>query len=160
MSDSSFAVRNASASAISAIARIEIPYGMWNDIFDNFRDIVQDPSACVEYKVACVESIRYICEDFQDVQDYQFSAEMVSSLFLILLGCMQNSQPDPLWKEAVTALNQALAYADDFMKDENQCRCIMEGVYNSTQHTNIEIQDSAFECLDNVFYLFYSYQHL
>ena len=157
LSDSSFAVRNASASAISAIARIEIPYGMWNNIFDNFRDIVQDPSACVEYKVACVESIRYICEDFQDVQDYQFSAEMVSSLFLILLGCMQNSQPDPLWKEAVTALNQALAYADDFMKDENQCRCVMEGVYNSTQHTNIEIQDSAFECLDNVFYLFYSY---
>ena len=96
LSDSSFAVRNASASAISAIARIEIPYGMWNDIFDNFRDIVQDPSACVEYKVACVESIRYICEDFQDVQDYQFSAEMVSLLFLLLLVCIQIIKHDNL----------------------------------------------------------------
>ena len=105
MSDSSFAVRNASASAISAIARIEIPYGMWNNIFDNFRDIVQDPNACVEYKVACVESIRYICEDFQDVQDYQFSAEMVSSLFLILLGCMQSNQPDPLWKREYISIS-------------------------------------------------------
>lgn len=157
MADSSFAIRNAAASAISAIARIEIPCGMWNGIFDSFRDAVQDPNQSIEYKVACVESIRYICEDLQDVQEYIFSDEMVGTLFLILLGCIQSNQPDPLWKEAVMALNQALPYADEFMKDSNQCRCVMEGVYNSTQHGNDEIQSCAFECLDSIFYLFYSY---
>ena len=48
------AVRNAAASSISAIALIEIPIGMWNDIFDTLGNMVQSAEASVETKVESV----------------------------------------------------------------------------------------------------------
>lgn len=154
LSDPSYVVRNAVASSVSAIACIEIPVHMWDDIFDAFRDMIQNPATSVECKAAAVKAIRYICED---LQEFEMSDMMSSSVLLLLLGCMQMNQPDSIWLEAIGALNLALTFASSFMENSNQCRCVMEVIYNSTHHSNDYIQASAFECLDTVIDLFYDY---
>lgn len=152
LSDPSFVVRNAVASSVSAIACIEIPIHMWDDIFDTFRDMIQNPATSVECKAAAVEAIRYICED---LQEFEMPDIMSSSVLLLLLSCMQMNQPDSIWEEAIAALDQALTFASSFMENSNQCRCVMEVIYNSAHHSNERIQGSAFECLDTVIDLFY-----
>ena len=147
------AVRNAAASSISAIALIEIPIGMWNDIFDTLGNMVQSAEASVETKVACVETIRYICED---LSESTLPPVMSSTVMMLLLYCLQASQPTELWDEAIQALDCALAFAEDFMKSEEQCRCVMEAVFNATSSASLDVQGHAFQCLGEIFDLFYA----
>lgn len=125
---------------------------MWDNVFDVFRDVVQNPGTSNECRSACIETVRYICED---LQEHQFSEQMSSSVILLLLSCIQPNQNDMVWQEAIQALTSALTFADQFMENTSQCSCVMEAVYNSLQHSNDEIQCHAFECLDTLFYVFY-----
>ena len=60
------------------------------------------------------------------------------------------------YRSAVQALDKALAFADEFMKNEEQCRCVMEAVYNSLHSTNLDVQGHAFQCLGEIFDFFYA----
>lgn len=88
--DDSFPVRNAAASAVSAIAKIEVPIGLWDSLFDDLNCIVQDPSVRLETKSACIEAIRYICED---LDPDSINDSMSASILLMLLYCLQSSIP-------------------------------------------------------------------
>ena len=127
--------------------------GLWDNIFDSLGDAIQSPDTSAETKVACVETIRYICEDLSDAN---LSPVMVSKVMMLILHCLQQNQCTELWDEAIQALDKALAFADEFMKNEEQCRCVMEAVYNSLHSTNLDVQGHAFQCLGEIFDFFYA----
>ena len=152
LNDDSFPVRNAAASAVSAIAKIEVPIGLWDSLFDDLNCIVQDPSVRLETKSACIEAIRYICED---LDPDSINDSMSASILLMLLYCLQSSIPTALRDEAIQALNVALDFAGVFMQSPEQCTRVMEAIYSCCQDASLEVQTHAIICLNAVFELFY-----
>lgn len=152
LNDDSCPIRNAAASAMSAIARIEIPIGLWNSLFDDLNCVVQDPSVRLETKSACIEAIRFICED---LDPDSINDTMSASILLMLLYCLQGSMPTALRDEAIQALNVALDYAYSFMQTPEQCTRVMEAVYSCCQDASLEVQTHAIICLNAVFELYY-----
>ena len=67
---------------------------------------------------------------------------MSSTEMMLLLYCLQASC--------------ALVFAEDFMKSEEQCRCVMEAVFNATSSASLDVQGHAFQCLGEIFDLFYA----
>lgn len=152
LGDPIYSVRSAAASATSAIALIEIPIGLWDDLFDYLGSRIQDQNTSLEEKCACVLTIRYICEDFAYLS---LDSQMVSKLMYFLLGCLEVQQPPQLIDEAIQALSNALILADEYMHNSDQCTQVMMAVLNSCQNANHEIQAHAFQCLTTVFGSFY-----
>ena len=152
LNDDSFPVRNAAASAVSAIAKVEVPIGLWDSLFDDLNCIVQDPSVRLETKSACIEAIRYICED---LDPDSINDSMSASILLMLLYCLQSSIPTALRDEAIQALNVALDFAGVFMQSPEQCTRVMEAIYSCCQDASLEVQTHAIICLNAVFELFY-----
>ena len=152
LNDDAFPVRNAAASAVSAIAKIEVPIHLWDNLFDDLNGVVQDPSVRLETKSACIEAIRYICED---LDPNSMSESMSASILLMLLYCLQSSMPTALRDEAIQALNVALDYASTFMQSQEQCTRVMDAIFSCCQDASLEVQTHAIVCLNAVFELFY-----
>lgn len=150
LGDSSIPVRNAAASAISAIAKIELPIGLWDSLFTDLQSLIENSSVDVGSRVACIEVVRYICEDLQNMDD-----AMAAVILNMLLNCFQSSQPMEIWLEAIQALSSALFFADSYMQDTSQCNRVMQAVLDACQSSSLDVQCNAFNCLTNVFDYFY-----
>ena len=89
LNDPSFPVRSAAASSLSAIARIEVPVGMWNTLFDQIGTIILDTSVIDQSKCSCLEALRYICEDLsvEDIND-----TMAASIMMTILYSLQTTK--------------------------------------------------------------------
>ena len=152
LNDPSFPVRSAAASSLSAIARIEVPVGMWDSLFDQIGTIILDTSVNEQSKCSCLEALRYICEDLsvEDIND-----SMAASIMMTILYSLQTIMPSAIRQEGIQTLNAALQFAETFMQSPEQCTRVMEGVLSCCQDSNLDVQRYAIICLNNVFDLYY-----
>lgn len=153
LNDNEASVRNAAASAVSAIARIEVPIHLWNDLVDCLNGIIQDPSVRLEVKVTCVETMRYICEDL-DPDD--MDPTMANAILMGLLYCLQSTMPPEMRNEAIQALNAALYFGDSFMASSENSNRVLESICSCCSDGNPEIAMNGFICLNVVFDAFYT----
>lgn len=152
LNDPAPAVRNAAASALSAIARIEVPVGMWDTLFDQLGTIMLDSSVAEQSKCSCLETLRYICED---LTVDSINITMSSSIMMTILYSLQTTMPSSIRQQGIQALNAALDYADQFMQSPEQCTRVMEGVLSCCQDADEDVQLHAIICLNGVFECFY-----
>ena len=150
LGDSSTPVRNAAASAVSAIAKIELPIGLWDDLFVNLESIIMNTSLDVGPRIACVETVRYICEDLPSM-----NVALSSTIMQLLLNVLSTEQPPELWSEAVHALSSALNFAETFLEDSAELLRLMQALLNACRASSLEVQCQGFDCLNIVFEDYY-----
>lgn len=151
LGDSSVAVRNAAASAVSAIAKIELPIGLWDDLFVNLESVIMNASLDPGARIACIETVRYICEDLPAMND-----ALSSTILQLLLNVLSAEQPAEIWAEAVHALESALSFAETFLQDSSQLLRLMQALLKACCASELEVQCQGFDCLNIVFEDYYA----
>lgn len=151
LGDPSKPVRNAAASAVSAIAKIELPIGLWDDLFENLGNVIMNTSIDSGPRVACIETVRYICEDLTNMND-----ALSSTIMHLLLNILSMQQPPEIVSEAVYALSSALTFADSYLSDSSEFLRLMQSLLNACQSSSLEVQVQGFDCLNIVFDQFYT----
>ncbi|KAJ3102941.1 karyopherin beta [Phlyctochytrium planicorne] len=145
---------SAVASAVHAIAEIELPQNLWPDVIDKLCTNVHN-SANKEYTL---QALGYICETDQKVLQEDGNPNKI--LTAIALGA-QRSEPNPKVRAAaIKALINSLEFAKNNFQSEPERNYIMLIVCEATQGNMEELVVSAYECLAKIMLLYYDYMQV
>jgi len=143
--------RHTAAQAAAQIAIIDIPSKEWSNLLPTLLQYstTEDNDGI---KVASLETLGYICEELSD--EYVDQSEINQILTAIVDGAAPTRSKEVVYA-AITALRNSLDFASTNFEQEAERNVLMEVICNSTQHSDQQTRQTAFECLVMVAMLYY-----
>lgn len=143
----------AAAQVVAAIAAVELPRSLWDDLMPQLVQNVSQGEA--HQKQASLTTIGFICES----PDAELRAALIGFSNPILTAVVQGARKEETNVEvraaAITALSDSLEFVGNNFKNEGERNYIMQVVCEATQAEDSRIQQGAFGCLNRIMALYY-----
>ncbi|KAK1271479.1 hypothetical protein QJS04_geneDACA006034 [Acorus gramineus] len=145
--------RHTSSQVVAKIASIEIPRREWPELISRLLSNMTQPESPAPLKQATLEALGYICEEIspQDLEQDQVN----SVLTAVVQGMNQTSNGPEIRLSAVSALYNALDFAQTNFENEMERNYIMKVVCETAVSKEAEIRKTAFECLVSISSMYY-----
>ena len=131
-------VMRATGSAISAVAKLEIPYGQWLDIIDILCNNTSHQLDNI--REASLLTLGYICEELSSKDLQREQADYVISASLQSLKANPASPKDLLY--AIRSLYHSIKFSVKHFGD-GYGGMIMDGIYETLKHSDAQIRTIA-----------------
>ncbi|KAK3246773.1 hypothetical protein CYMTET_43703 [Cymbomonas tetramitiformis] len=139
------------AMVIAKIAGIELPYKQWSNVIVLLRDNIAKSVA----KQATLETLGYICECEEIDADSIEQTDVDSLLTAIVQGICKEEPDNNVRLTATEALMNAIEFADENFKKENERNYIMQVVCEATLCSEMKVRRAAYECLVKIHEYYY-----
>lgn len=145
-------LRSTAALAISAIAAIEIPEKLWNDLVPT---LVQGARAGhnTPLKQAALESLGYICENNPD----ELESQSINILNGIASGLEKAETNTDIKYAAIVALCNSIEFHSNAFKSNEERELVMGLVWSAVEVPAANVQEVAFECMCLIAHHYYNY---
>ncbi|KAI8848989.1 armadillo-type protein [Chytridium lagenaria] len=148
---------SAAAAAIHAVAEIELPAQLWDDLIATLCDNVQRATGGPVLKEFSLQTLGYICETI-DQAIFQNKDNPNKILTAIAHGARKDELNTKVRHAAIRALINSLEFAKSNFENPMERNYIMQMVCEATQcQTDDELVASAFECLVKIMFLYYEF---
>ena len=142
------------ASAIAALASIEVPRGGWPALLQTLFTNVSSEEVPVSTKVASLETLGFTCESIE-VGD--IPKPIVDQILNTVVSGMAVGQDNKMKLAAIQALINSIDFTQRNFALEQERDAIMDAVCVATQCEDVRVREAAYECLANIANEFYSY---
>ncbi|GAA5945153.1 karyopherin beta [Sporobolomyces koalae] len=145
--------RNVSGQVIAAIAAIELPAGLWNNLIAQLLDLASrgdNPNL----RQATLQTIGYICEG---IKPEVLAAQSNEILTAVVQGARKEETSPDVQLAAINALYNSLEFVRENFGREGERNYIMQVVCEATQSPSSDVQVSAFACLVKIMHLYYDF---
>ncbi|XVF76871.1 hypothetical protein PTKIN_Ptkin13bG0301600 [Pterospermum kingtungense] len=137
--------RHTSAQVIAKIASIEIPKKQWPELIGSLLNNMTQQDRPAALKQATLETLGYVCEE---ISHQDLVQEEVNAVLTAVVQGMNLSEHGPEVRLAATkALYNALEFAQTNFENEMERNYIMKVVCDTAMSKEVEIRQTAFECL-------------
>ncbi|PWY98805.1 putative karyopherin beta-1 subunit [Testicularia cyperi] len=141
----------AAAQVIAAIAAIELPVGLWNELISQLLGAMADQSN-MRLRQSALQAIGFTCEG---IQSDVLTAQSNEILTAVIQGARKEEQSPEVQLAALQALFNSLEFVRANFEREGERNYIMQVVCEATQSPNMPVKVAAYECLVRVMQLFY-----
>lgn len=140
-------VRHTAALVIAKVAAIEIPRQLWGGLIPMLLGNV-GPESPVGPRHASLEVLGYICEELGLLEDDYLDESQVNDILTGVVSSMGPEEQNPDIRYAATvALNNALDFAENNFKKDQERNYIMTKICEGTIAENAKVRQAAWECL-------------
>jgi len=144
--------RHTSASAIAAIAILDLATDTWKEVVPNLAAGVSNETTSGEFKEGCLIALADICIDADPRHITPFSFDIL----LAILTAMSSPHVE-LQLSALKALANAVQYSESNFDKEDQRNPIMSQVMEMAKSANDNVRLAAFDCLVSIAVAFYKF---
>jgi importin subunit beta-1 len=144
-------VRGTVALVIAKVAAIELPRREWGELIPALlaNMSAQPPSHGV--RQATLQALGYVCEEVASLRDDALSPEQVNMVLTAVVSGMRPEEPSADTRlAAVTALQNAIEFAEHNFGNENERNYIMQVVCQGTVAADARIRVQSFTCLHEI----------
>lgn len=142
------------ASAIAALASIEVPAGGWPALLQTLFANVSSQEVPLSTKVASLETLGFTCESIE-VEDVP--KPIVDQILNTVVSGMAEEQDSRMKLAAVQALTNSIDFTQKNFEIDQERDAIMGAICTAAQCENVRVREAAFECLGNIANEFYRY---
>ncbi|WFC98298.1 karyopherin Kap95 [Malassezia yamatoensis] len=139
------------AQVVAAIAAIELPLSMWNDLIAQLLSAVGDQTNS-RLRQAALQAIGFTCEV---VNPAVLSAQSNEILTAVIQGARKEEQVPEVQFAALQALLNSLEFVRSNFEREGERNYIMQVVCEATQSPHVPVKVAAFENLVRIMQLYY-----
>lgn len=139
------------ASAINAIAELEMPNNYWPELATHLVEAYKSAAD----KIGPLQSLGYFAKTAAE-QDYQVTPDEVNNILTIIIQGLTLDAPSEMQDAAVSAMENTLDFARHNMENENERNMIMKSILTITESPHQIPRQKAFQCLGTVSSLYYS----
>ncbi|KAK8808586.1 hypothetical protein WA158_008487 [Blastocystis sp. Blastoise] len=155
--DPNVTVRRGAATAISAIALIEVPLNQWPQLFEQLMNLIlNNPSD--DIKASALETIGFICSDFdtnQNVDINSLSQEAVDCILTSIFSGISNTANTSIRYMSINALTHALNFAKKNMSRPEERNEIIRLMLEAAIAPDDEIAHKSMECIATLLECYY-----
>jgi importin subunit beta-1 len=157
---SEFDIGHTAGLVVAKIAAIEIPKSLWPDLLPGLLEgaAKKDAAGAAGRRQSSIELLGYICEELTAFDEDYLNEEMMNA---ILTGVVTAMNPEEKSMElrcvATKALTNALEFAANNFKREQERNYIMEMVCHGTGAGDARVREASWECLVRVAEHFYEF---
>jgi len=153
LSSSDSRVGQADAQFIAAIAGIELPRNLWQELMGT---LVRNVGEGADHqKQASLTAIGYICES-DDLELRESLANHSNAILTAVIQGARKEEPNQSVRyAAIIALSDSLEFVRSNFENEGERNYIMQVVCEATQADDVRIQEGAFGCLNRIMGLYY-----
>lgn len=159
-------VRSTAALGVAKAAAVELPVGGWGSLVPSLLSGA-GPETPRGPRSAALQALGYVCEELANVEDDVLDEQTVNEVLTRVVSAASAagavSRPEPgespeqaeaasgeVRLAALVALNNALEFASENMKRENERNYIMQVVCEGTMAADPRVRQAAWECLVSV----------
>lgn len=161
--------RHTAAQAIGKVARADLHRGHWQSLVPSLRQNMESPSSNSGLRQATMETLGYVCEE---TAHQSFEQSFVDHVLTTVVrginatttpphteaSSQQEGAPDNEVRLAATeALHNALSFAEENFKRDNERNYIMQVVCEGTRSNDARIRQASYECLVAIATEYYPY---
>ncbi|KAJ4823522.1 hypothetical protein Tsubulata_017900 [Turnera subulata] len=145
--------RHTSAQVVAKVASIEIPRKQWPELIAALLNNMTQPDSSAALKQATLETLGYVCEE---ISHQDLVQDEVNAVLTAVVQGMNSAEHSPEVRLAATkALCNALDFAQTNFENEMERNYIMKVVCDTALSKEVEIRQSAFECLVSIASTYY-----
>lgn len=141
----------AAAQVIAAIAAIELPVGLWNELISQLLGAMGDASN-MRLRQAALQAIGFTCEG---ISSDVLAAQSNEILTAVIQGARKEEPSPEVQLAALQALYNSLEFVRANFDREGERNYIMQVVCEATQSPNMPVKVAAYECLVRIMQLYY-----
>ncbi|KAJ1031485.1 hypothetical protein NDA13_001878 [Ustilago tritici] len=141
----------AAAQVIAAIAAIELPVGLWNELISQLLSAMGDASN-MRLRQAALQAIGFTCEG---ISSDVLAAQSNEILTAVIQGARKEEPAPEVQLAALQALFNSLEFVRANFEREGERNYIMQVVCEATQSPNMPVKVAAYECLVRIMQLYY-----
>ncbi|CEH12917.1 karyopherin kap95 [Ceraceosorus bombacis] len=143
------------AQVIAAIAGIEIPRGLWNELIGQLTKAMGETANNL-LRQAALQTIGLTCEVISSSSNPEVLAAQSNEILTAVVQGARKEEPSvEVQLAAIQALYNSLAFVKANFEREGERNYIMQVICEATQHSDIRIKVNAFECLVEIMHLYY-----
>lgn len=143
--------RHTAAQVIAALAVIELPLGLWNDLIELLLRYVVNQDSTDELREASIMTLGYLCETAtQNGQVDILSQQSSQILTAVVRGIEEPEEKSNIRFAAISALVNAIEFAKANFENETERTYIMNTVCKVASVSDERIRMVAFECFVKV----------
>eukprot|EP00003_Mantamonas_plastica_P023266 TRINITY_DN4156_c0_g1_i6.p1 TRINITY_DN4156_c0_g1~~TRINITY_DN4156_c0_g1_i6.p1 ORF type:complete len:930 (+),score=348.10 TRINITY_DN4156_c0_g1_i6:188-2791(+) len=149
--------RRGAAQVIAKIAAIEIPKHAWDDlIYELLQNLIDEKRNQNDgLKISSLETLGYLCEDLEiDHLSEEDATDVISAM---VNGLRSEEKSIDVRIAAAEALDNALDFATPVFQRESERTYLMDLLFESCIHDNLELRVATMDCLVSVAAIFYDY---
>ncbi len=136
---------------IAAIAAIELPVGLWNELISQLLGAMGDASN-MRLRQAALQAIGFTCES---ISSDVLAAQSNEILTAVIQGARKEEPAPEVQLAALQALYNSLEFVRANFEREGERNYIMQVVCEATQSPNMSVKVAAYECLVRTMQLYY-----
>ncbi|KIZ03724.1 Importin subunit beta-1 [Monoraphidium neglectum] len=144
-------VRGTVALALAKVAAIELPRRDWPDLIPALLANMSASPPSHGVRQATLQALGYICEEMGSLKDDVLSPEQINMVLTAVVSGMRPEEPSADTRlAAVTALQNAIEFADHNFGNESERNYIMQVVCQGTVASDVRIRVQSFACLHEI----------
>lgn len=148
-------VRYTAASIVGNLARIELPHGEWPDLLESLVNSATNGDADIQE--AALTALGYICEETVTCEELEEHLAQYSTPILNAIVTGMTSGNNNIRFYATSALNNAMEFCDENMKEDEQRNYLIGVVCTTVREGEERTQKVAMQVLVKIADLYYPY---
>ncbi|GBF94393.1 importin subunit beta-like [Raphidocelis subcapitata] len=144
-------VRGTVALVVAKVAAIDLPRREWGELIPALMANMSATPPNHGVRQATLQALGYVCEEMAALKDDVLSPEQINMVLTAVVSGMSAEEPSSDTRlAAVTALQNAIEFADHNFGNENERNYIMQVVCQGTVASDPRIRVQSFTCLHEI----------